>query len=285
MLSRILGAHLRGGTVGACVSARRSAASPAIRLGRLHACALSDSRACSVSDSSSSSFARSAMAAPVFLVNSKRFVQFEQTSETLVGINKGKRVMHNRWVTKSTKEYMSEADSKASKGNSLLFSARERRREEIEKRKERLRNVTEETDRVFELEMERMRDDKDRRWKKGFNFFKRQGKAFTLLYITAYVTPLTILYLGFASGLLPKDAAFEFLFFFLQSFMDRDMFFQRIEAWDTYSNFGFAFVVNETLEFLRFPLVMFFFYQSRPFLTGVNQRVKASIFRFNAAES
>ncbi|AYU82215.1 hypothetical protein, conserved [Leishmania donovani] len=193
--------------------------------------------------------------------------------------------MHNRWVTKSTKEYMSEADSKVSKGNSLLFGARERRREGMEKRKERFREVAEETDRTFELELERMRDDKDRRWKKGFNFFKRQGKAFTLLYIVAYVAPLAILYVGFASGLLPKDAVFEFLFFFLQTFMDREMFFERVAAWDTYSNFGFAFVVNETLEFLRFPLVMFFFYQARPFLTGVNQRVKASIFRFNAAES
>ncbi|CAM40780.1 conserved hypothetical protein [Leishmania braziliensis MHOM/BR/75/M2904] len=275
MLSRIFGTHLRS-----------SAASSALRFGRLSPCGLRGSLAGSNSGSgSSSSDIQSVVAASPFLVNSKRFIQFEQSSDTLLGVNKNKRSMHHRWVTKSTKEYMSEADSKVSKGNSLLFSAREHRRGGMERKRERLREVTEESDRTFELELDRMREDKERRWKKGFNFFKRQGKAFTLLYLVAYVAPLTVLYVGFASGLLPKDAAFEFLFFFLQSFMDRDMFFERIEAWDTYTNFGFAFVVNETLEFLRFPLVMFFFYQTRPYLTGVNHRVKASIFRFNAAES
>ncbi|KAG5495195.1 hypothetical protein JKF63_02250 [Porcisia hertigi] len=287
MLSRILHTQLRGSAAAVtatAVSARRSALSPAIRFGALGARCLRGGLAGS-SNANSIGNARGGVASSLFLLNSKRFVQFEQTSDTLLGVNKNKRAMHNRWVTKSTKEYMSEADSKVSKGNSLLFSAREHRRESMEKRKERFREVAEETDRTFELELDRMRDDNDRRWKKGFNFFKRQGKAFVLLYIFAYLAPLSILYLGFASGLLPKDAVFEFLFFFLQTFIDREVFFKRVEAWDTYSNFGFAFVVNEMLEFARFPLVMFFFYQARPFLTGVNQRVKASIFRFNAAES
>ncbi|KAG5469149.1 hypothetical protein LSCM4_02547 [Leishmania orientalis] len=285
MLSRILGMHLCGSLAAVtAASARCSAASPAIRFGRPRACGCRRSLAVS-SHGSNTGDGESVAATSLFVVNSRRFVQFEQTSETMLGINKSKRAKHNRWATKSTKEYMSEADSKASKGNSLLFSARERRRQGADMRKERMRDMLEESGRTLELELDRMREDKVRRWRKGFNFFKRQGKAFTLLYIIAYVAPLAMLYVGFASGVLPKDAVFEFLFFFLQSVMDRDLFFERVDAWDTYSNFGFAFVVNEMLEFLRFPLVMFFFWQARPFLTGVNQRVKSSIFRFNAAES
>lgn len=284
MLSRILGHHLSCGT---------TAAMPSLRLGSGHALRGAGLRGCvaaRLGSSSSSALLRShgaaAAAAPAFLVDAKRFVQYEQTSETMQGINKNKRALHNRWVTKSTKEYMNEADSKSSKGSSLLFSnAREQKRDGVEGRRTRFRQVAEETDRTFELEMGRMRDDSDRRWRKGFNFFKRQGKAFVLLYVFAYTVPLVLLYVGFATGVLPKDAVFEFLFFFLQTFMDRDMFFERVEAWDTYTNFGFAFVVNEMLEMMRFPTVMFFFYQCRPFLTGVNRRVKASIFRFTATES
>ncbi|KAG5469505.1 hypothetical protein LSCM1_02728 [Leishmania martiniquensis] len=282
---RLGGAHLRGRSAAvSAASARCSAAPPALRCGRWSASGCQGSLDVS-SHNGSSSDGQSVAAASLFLVNAKRFVQFEQTSETLLGINKKKRAMHNRWATKSTKEYVSEGDSKASKGNSLLFSARDRRREGVDRRKEHMRDILEESNRAVELELDRIREDRGRRWKKGLNFFKRQGKAFTLLYMVAYVVPLAMFYVGFAIGVLPKEAVFEFLFFFLQRFTDREVFFERVEAWDTYSNFGFAFVVNETLEFVRFPLVVFFFYQARPFLTGVNQRVKASIFRFNAAES
>ncbi|KAK7201373.1 hypothetical protein NESM_000199700 [Novymonas esmeraldas] len=254
-----------GLTAASCCSAR----SPALR----------------VATQRTSSLCGGATAAAAMLVHAKRYVQFEQTGETMVGINKKKRAMNSRWVTKSTKEYMGEADSKVMKGNSLLFSARDGRRDDMARRKQRTRAVAEETDRIFDLEVDRMREDTGRRWKKVFSFLRRQGKAFTLLYIAAYVVPLAALYIGFATGVLPKDAVFEFLFFFLQKFMVREQFFERVEAWDTYTNFGFAFVVNEMLEVVRFPVVMFFFYQARPFLTGVNHRVKASIFRFNAAES
>ncbi|KPI88144.1 hypothetical protein ABL78_2777 [Leptomonas seymouri] len=222
----------------------------------------------------------------VHLRMAKRFVQFEQTSETLRGINANKRALHNRWVTKSTREYMSEADSKATVGSEAVFSKdREQRKEALEQRKERFRDVANETDRIFDLEMDRIRDEQSRQFRKSFNFFKRQGKAFTLLYLFAYFGTLGLLYIGFASGLLQKEAAFEFVYLLLAQYMDRDMFFQRVEAWDTYTNLGFAFVINELLEIFRFPLVMFFFYQARPYLTGVNRRVKSSIFRFGASES
>jgi hypothetical protein len=275
MLSRIVGTHLLSSAGRAsCVAATPLSCTAALR---------------SVAASSSSTDAAAfgvASASNAHLTTAKRFVQFEQTSETLQGINTKKRALHNRWVTKSTKEYMSEADSKTAKGSAAVFSKdREQRKEALERRKERSREVKDETDRTFDLEMDRIRDDQSRQFKKGWNFFKRQGKAFTLLYLLAYFGTLGVLYLGFASGLLPKEAAFEFVYLLLSNYMDRDMFFQRVEAWDTYTNFGFAFVINELLEFVRFPTVMFFFYQCRPYLTGVNQRVKSSIFRFGAPES
>lgn len=278
MLSRILGTHLSAGAVRAsCV-----VAAPVVHTTALRSVAGSSlgiaAAACSNSNINSNG--------SLHLWMTKRFVQFEQTSETMLGLNANKRALHNRWVTKSTKEYISEADSKTAKGNDSVFSkVREQRMEALAKRKERFREVAEETDRTFDLEMDRIRDDQSRQFRKGFNFFKRQGKAFTLLYIVAYFGTLGLLYLGFASGLLHKEAAFEFVYLLLAQYMDRDMFFQRVEAWDTYTNFGFAFVINELLEVVRFPLVMFFFYQARPYLTGVNRRVKSSIFRFGAAES
>lgn len=179
-----------------------------------------------------------------------------------------------------------EVDSKSAKGNDSVFARnREMRRDSMAKRREKYQEVFDETDRTFNSEMDRFREDSGKRRTKSINFFKRQGKAFTLVYLGAYLGTLLLLYLGFASGVLKKDKAFEFIFFLFGKYIDREKFFERIEAWDSFTNFGFAFVINEMLEVFRFPLVLFTFYQCRPYLTGINRRVKASIFRFNAAES
>lgn len=214
-----------------------------------------------------------------------RGVQFEQTSQTIGGINKKKKAQSTKWITKSTKDYMQEADKKIKGNASVTHVGRERIKESSLARRERVQEIAEEGEAKFQLEMDRIRDDNSSRWKKGFNFFKRQGKAFFLLYLTIYVGTFVLLYVGFASGLIKKEAAFEFLLLFFGSYMDRDNFYKRIEAWDSYINVGFAFVINEFLEVLRLPFVMMLFYQCRPLLTGVNRRVKKSIFRWNAAES
>lgn len=229
---------------------------------------------------------RPAAAVGVFaLRTATRGVQFEQTSEALRGVNKGRRATAAPWVTKSTKDYMSEADSKSRGASSLASQRREEMKENSLKRRERFKTISEETDRIFDLEMDRIREDTNKRWKKGWDFFKRQGKAFTILYVSTYVGMLMLLYAGFASGFLKKEAALEVVLFFLQSYIDRDKFYARIAAWSTYVDFGFAFVLNEMLEVARFPFVMFTFYQFRPYLTGVNARVKASIFSRRAAKS
>lgn len=210
-----------------------------------------------------------------------RCVQYEQTSATLRGINKKNRALATPWITKSTKDYMSEADAQVTSVNSrkekLLRASKER--------KDRFVRVAEETDRVFDAEMDRMRDYNVRRWRKGINFFKRQGLGFTLLYVFAYLGCLVAIYIGFATGLIRKEAAYEFMFFFLGGYVDKEWFYVRVGAWGKYVDFGFAFVINEMLEVFRLPFMLYTFYTFRPYLTGVNRRVKASIFRWNAAES
>jgi len=215
-----------------------------------------------------------------------RTVQYQHSSETIRGINTKKKAMTEKWVSKSTKEYMSEADSKQANqaGTGLLSQRREERFNLRQTRRSRHEQITTEADKVFELEMDRMRDDSDRRWRKSINFFKRQGVAFTVVYIASYLGMLIILYLGFASGYIKKDGVVDFMALFLSHSVDRELFYQRVEAFDTYINFGFAFVVNEMLEMVRLPLVMVVFYQFRPYLTGVNRRIKKSIFRWGASE-
>ncbi|KAH9593145.1 hypothetical protein LSM04_004213 [Trypanosoma melophagium] len=210
-----------------------------------------------------------------------RCVQYEHTSETLRGINKKNRNMSTPWITKSTKDYMTEDDAQVASVNPV----KDKLRRNAKERKDRFVRVAEETDRIFDAEMDRMRDYNVRRWKKGITFFKRQGLVFTALYISAYLICLGALYVGFATGVLKKEAAYEFMFFFLERYIDKEWFYTRVEAWGKYIDFGFAFVINEMLEFIRFPFMIYTFYTFRPYLTGISRRVKPSIFRWNAAES
>lgn len=214
-----------------------------------------------------------------------RYVQFEQTSETLRGINTKKKATTTKWVTRSTKDYMEEADSQQCGSASVVEQRREDFRAASAARKKRMQHVAKEADNRFETEMGRIADDQSRRWKKGINFFKRQGKAFTLLYIGTYALMWSLLYVGFATGVLKKDAAIDYTLLVIGTYIDRESFYDRVASFDTYVNAGFAFVINELLEFIRLPLLMGLFFTCRPFFLGVNTRVRGTIFRRSAAES
>lgn len=218
-----------------------------------------------------------------------RWVQYTQTSQTMNTLNGDRRVRETgvKWVTRSTKEYMKEGDlNQDHVPLSLQADLRNKgkKRSTLEHR-ERYREVRGSAEARVEQELVRIRDEKGLRWKKSFSFFKRQGKAFVFFYIIAYAGTLSLLYLGFASGVLKKEAAFEYLLFFLGHYIDREWFYERVEAWEGKINFGFAFVINEFLEMLRFPLVMFVFYQLRPLIGRTHRGMRKSIFRMNAAES
>lgn len=215
-----------------------------------------------------------------------RSIQYTQTSQTMGALRDRKKTKEAvKWITKSTKDFMKESDTRKSHAApSLLKDTKPEGSPSLERR-ERYKEIQEQAESKLENELVRMRDDTNRRWKKGYTFFKRQGKAFTIMYMIAYFGTFLLLYVGFATNFLKKEAAFEFMFVLLGKYIERDWFYERIEAWDNKINLGFAFVINEMLELIRFPLVIFVFYQLRPFIGRSHRGMRKSIFRMNAAES
>ncbi|CCW71466.1 unnamed protein product [Phytomonas sp. Hart1] len=225
------------------------------------------------------------LSASSFLYTTTRGVQYVHSSETLSGINKKKRQLTTKWVTKSTKEYIQEVDDKVHRAPSIPTTRWEKRQEISANRKTQIKQIQEASQRAFQQELDRLQEDKSRQFRKTYNFFKRQGWPFFVLYVAAYFGTWFALYLGFASGFLKKEAAFDFLIILLGVSSSRDQFYERIEAWDTYVNVGFGFVVNEMIEVIRFTIVLAVFLEFRPFFTGVNRFAKRSIFRMGASES
>ena len=213
------------------------------------------------------------------LVAAARGVQFQQTSDTLSGINKNKRELATKWITKSTQDYAAEA-TRALTANPM----RDKLKAQGDEKKKFVSEVVENSDKVFEREMDRLQDYKQRKWRKSRDFFKRQGIVFTMMYMAVYLLCLGGLYLGFATGKVSKEQAYGVVSILLAGFMEHDEFYRRVEAWDTYVNFGFAFVLNEAVEVLRLPFMMFTFYTFRPFLVSMGRKTRKSIFKRSAAE-
>lgn len=209
-----------------------------------------------------------------------RAVQFQQTSETIRGVQKGEKELAQKWITKSTKDYVQEATRTLASN-----PVKDRMRATLKEKKDFVNEVQESGEKKFDIEMSRLQDTKQRRWRKTSEFFKRQGIAFTGLYFVAYFGTLLIFYVAFATGALSKELAFGATTLLLQGWVTHDEFYTRVEAWDTYINFGFAFVINEAIEIIRFPLIMFTFYTFRPLLMGMFGRTKKTIFRRSAPES
>lgn len=209
----------------------------------------------------------------------RRWVQFQHTSEVNTSINKGNREGATKWITKSTKDYAAEA-TRTLTANPM----RDKLKAKGDSNKRAVDEIVENSDKIFEKEMDRLQDFKQRRWRKSKDFFKRQGKAFVLMYIVAYLGCLSLLYVGFASGYVNKEYAYGSVALLLTGFVDHEGFFKRVEAWDTYVNFGFAFVINEALEIVRLPFMMFTFYTFRPFIVSIGRKTRRSIFKRSAAE-
>eukprot|EP00796_Vickermania_ingenoplastis_P008445 gene8445-5923_t len=223
--------------------------------------------------------------ASTYFFAQRRPVQFEQTSQTVGAVgNRKKQAAAVKWVTKSTKDYMKEGDTAATHAASSLLAEHRSGSRSLDER-ERATEIRDAAEARVEQELMRFKEEKGRRWSKGIGFFKRQGKSFMIVYTVAYVGTFLLLYLGFATDFLKKEAAFEYMFFFLGRYVDKDAFYARIEAWDDKINLGFAFVINEMLELVRFPLVMFLFYQLRPLFGRSHRGMRKSMFRMNAAES
>lgn len=233
-----------------------------------------------MSSSSSISITSSSSSSHTALTQCFRFVQFEQTSQTIGGINKKDRAAATRWITKSTKDYMAEA-ARVTTANPM----KDKLKAVGDDKKQFVQEVQDNADKVFDLELNRLQDYKQRKWKKSRDFFKRQGFAYTCLYLVAYFGCLLLFYIGFATGYLSKELAFGATTMMFQGWISNEEFYSRVEAWDTYINFGFAFVINESIEILRFPLVFFTYYTFRPMILGFfGRKTTKSMFRRAAAE-
>ncbi|EPY25378.1 hypothetical protein AGDE_11829 [Angomonas deanei] len=207
-------------------------------------------------------------------------------------------------MTKSTKDYMSETEaknlsagraptrninttsSKSEQNNTssdIFQSQRETLSERRAVRELQRQEMSQVAEQQLEAELDRIRDDNTSRWRKSTNFFKRQGKGFLFCYLAMYVGMFSGLYFLFSSGYVRKDAAFEFVTYLFTGMIDKEKLLKRIESYDTYIDFGFAFVINEFLEFVRLPLCFFIMVTLRPLL--VRKHVRPSIFRGTAAET
>ena len=212
-------------------------------------------------------------------LSSLRFVQYQQTSETNRAVESGDKKTAMKWMTKSTREYMTEEDrSRASKNPEKEKAVMWKEKEKRSTKEMYLNN-----EKMFETEITKLTDFKQRRFRKSFDFFKRQGFAFFVVYVATYVGALAALYIFFASDLISKSAVYEIIVG-TTGMLDREEFLNRVEAWDTYINFGFAFVLNEMLEVFRLPLVMITFFTFKPAFMKLGRGVKKSIFNRSAPE-
>eukprot|EP00164_Ancoracysta_twista_P005201 GFYU01007109.1.p1 GENE.GFYU01007109.1~~GFYU01007109.1.p1 ORF type:complete len:176 (-),score=36.30 GFYU01007109.1:41-568(-) len=173
-----------------------------------------------------------------------------------------------------TEEDRSRASKNPEKEKAVMWKEKEKR-----STKEMYLN----NEKMFETEITKLTDFKQRRFRKSFDFFKRQGFAFFVVYVATYVGALAALYIFFASDLISKSAVYEIIVG-TTGMLDREEFLNRVEAWDTYINFGFAFVLNEMLEVFRLPLVMITFFTFKPAFMKLGRGVKKSIFNRSAPE-
>lgn len=209
-----------------------------------------------------------------------RLVQYQQTCETNRAFESGDKKTATKWMTKSSREFLTENDKLRAANNPI----KEERKNiaALEKRESAAHAIRNE--REFNRELDRLYDAKSRRFRKSFDFFKRQGLAFFISYVVIYAGCFGCFYYILANNIVSKHAIFEMLYFLTNGAFDREKFLARVEAWDTYINFGFAFVLNEMLEILRFPMVMAVFLTFRGTFARIGRAMKKSIYRRSAPE-
>lgn len=216
----------------------------------------------------------------LFTGASVRLVQYQQTTETNRAVETGDKKTAMKWMTKSSREFLTENDKLRASKN----PERERHKMNmaVEKRESAAHAIR--SEREFHREMDMLYDSKRRRFRKTFDFFKRQGLAFFICYVFTYCACFGVFYYILANEIVSKHSIFELLFVLSNGGFDRDTFIKKLEAWDTYINFGFAFILNEMLEVVRFPLVMALFLTFRGTLTRLGRSMKTSIYRRSAPE-
>ena len=204
--------------------------------------------------------------------------QYQMTAEVNQAINGGVmrrrsddpkgRMVATRWMTKSTKEFMTEGDAaltSASPTESTAVASHAPAESQAPaaapgRAKQmwlNLQQLSKEIEDEYYLERKRLETFDKRRWRKNMELVKRQGVAFIIVYVATYIFCFVALYLAFATGWAKKENAFECWMMAAQGCVDRDNFYEAVERWDTYINVGFAFAINEMMEVWRFSMVFF----------------------------
>ena len=207
-------------------------------------------------------------------------VQYQQSTETNRAVETGDKKTALKWMTKSSREFLTENDKlRASKNPERERHKMQMALEKKESAAHAIRN-----EREYHREVDMLYDSKRKRFRKTFDFFKRQGLAFFVCYVFTYCACFSIFYYILANEIVSKHSVFELLFVLSNGGFDRDTFIKRLEAWDTYINFGFAFILNEMLEVIRFPMVMALFLTFRGTIARLGRSMKTSIYRRSAPE-
>ncbi|KPA81090.1 hypothetical protein ABB37_04448 [Leptomonas pyrrhocoris] len=121
-------------------------------------------------------------------------------------------------------------------------------------------------------------------WRRKWHSFKSEGKDFSLFYLPFYPATFVILYVAFVTNALHKESILDCVLDCMGDYVDRGKMYARIEAWNTWANLGFAFVINELLEVVRFPVVVLLYYAMKPYSTRFANWVRKVMRRFRRAK-
>jgi hypothetical protein len=116
-------------------------------------------------------------------------------------------------------------------------------------------------------------------WWRKWHGFKSEGKDFSLFYLPFYPATFVLLYVAFATNVLHKESILDYVLSFMGNYVDRAAMYSRIEAWNAWVNLGFAFVINELLEVVRFPVVVVLYYAMKPYSTYFANWLRAGMRR------
>lgn len=122
-------------------------------------------------------------------------------------------------------------------------------------------------------------------WHRKWRSFKSEGKDFSLFYLPFYPATFVLLYVAFAVNALHKESVLDYVLSFMGDYVDRKKMYARIEAWNTWANLGFAFVINELLEVVRFPAVVVLYYALKPYSTYFARWLQKGMRHFRRSKS
>lgn len=207
-----------------------------------------------------------------------RCTQFQRTSEMGIAANKGDKETLTKWVIKSTREF-----EPAKKAVVVKIDSSPEKREgtrSVLAQKEAVDQTVINAEKFAQNEIDRIWDFKRGKVRKYREFFSRHGWAYAGLYLFLYFTGLGAFWFVLHYQIVEKTAFFELVFSMTMGYVERKSFFERVDAWNDYIDFGFAFTLNEVLDVVRIPLSLMIYYTFRRVLT----KWRPSIFKMNAPE-